>query len=150
MTELPHFTQYDTRLASYAVITREQDGVTEVLLAFWNEGRWTLPGGGVELAETVEEGCVREVFEETGFHVELDGLLGIETDVIPAERRLGDHRGARPMKAVRVIFAAHVVGGELTHEIGGTTNEARWVPLTDVTGLPRVAMVDAALRLALD
>ena len=33
----------------------------------------------------------------------------------------------RPMKAVRVLFDATVVGGELTHELDGTTDEARWV-----------------------
>jgi 8-oxo-dGTP diphosphatase len=151
VSELPHFTDYDTRLASYAVILRERDGATEVLLALWNDGaggRWTLPGGGVELAETVEEGCVREVLEETGYRVGLTGLLGIETDVIPAERRLGEHAGPRPMKAVRVLFRARILGGELTNEVDGTTDEARWFTLPDVASLTRVAMVDVAVRLA--
>ena len=52
------FLEYDTRLAAYAVIVDEQD---RILLALWNEGAepsWTMPGGGVELHETAEEGAV--------------------------------------------------------------------------------------------
>ncbi|WP_216653988.1 NUDIX hydrolase [Nocardioides sp. zg-DK7169] len=135
---------YDTRLAAYAVIIERG----RVLLALWNEPsqkRWTLPGGGVELHETPEEGVVREVREETGYDVELLGLLGVDTSVIPAERRLAGE--GRPLKAVRVLYAARVVGGELTHELDGTTDEARWHPLADVPSLPRVAAVDVALDL---
>src|SRR5262245_42640675 len=64
------FTEYDTRLGAYAVVVR--DG--QVLLALWNEPdgpQWTLPGGGVELQEALEEAVVREVREETGYDVAL-------------------------------------------------------------------------------
>jgi 8-oxo-dGTP diphosphatase len=140
-----HFTEYDTRLAAYAVIVDDQD---RVLLALWNEGaqrRWTLPGGGVDLEEQADEGAVRELREETGYDVELGRLLGVDSYVIPGERRLMDTD--RLMKAVRVVYEARVVGGELTHEVDGTTDEARWVPLADVAGLPRVSLVDIGLDL---
>lgn len=147
---LLHYTEYDTRLASYAVIVHSTDGGTpEVLLALWNEPerkRWTLPGGGTELHESPEEGCVREVREETGYDVVLTGLLGIETDVVPAEGRFSST--SRPLKAVRVFYTARVVGGELSREENGTTDEARWHPLSDVAGLERVSMVDTGLGLA--
>jgi 8-oxo-dGTP diphosphatase len=146
--EKPHYTDYDTRLAAYVVVVRGE----QLLLALWNEGdrkRWTLPGGGVELYETPEEGAVREAREETGYDVELTGLLGIETDVFSADqRRRGPGRDSgRPLKAVRVFYAARIVGGELTDEADGTTDEARWVPLADVPNLRRVSMVDTGLRL---
>lgn len=146
---LPHYTDYDTRLAAYGVISRDTAAGVEVLLALWNEEarkRWTLPGGGVELQETTEEGAVREVREETGYDVELVGLLGIETDVFDAAQRSTDTD--RPLKAVRVFYRARIVGGRLTHEEDGTTDEARWFPLADVASLPRVSMVDTGLRLA--
>ena len=44
-----------------------------------------------------------------------------------------------------MIFAATVVGGELTREVDGTTDEARWIPLAEVPGLGRVGLVDVAL-----
>jgi 8-oxo-dGTP diphosphatase len=145
VSELPHYTEYDTRLAAYAVIRDDED---RILLALWNEGaekRWTLPGGGVELDESVEQGAVREVLEETGYDVRLDGLLGVDSYVFPAAQR--SNGSDRPLKAVRVVFAATVTGGELTPEVDGTTDEARWIPLAEVPSLPRVALVDVALGL---
>lgn len=141
-----HYTDYDTRLAAYAVIT---DDAGHVLLALWNEGsrrQWTLPGGGVELHESVEQGVVREVKEESGYDVELGDLLGVDTYVIGPERRLNG--SGRPMKAVRALFAARVVGGELTHERDGSTDEARLISVHEVGGLDRVSVVDIGLRMA--
>jgi 8-oxo-dGTP diphosphatase len=139
-----HHTEYDSRLAAYAIVVDERE---RVLLALWNEAErplWTLPGGGVELAETVEEGAVREVREETGYDVELGRLLGVDTHVIPPEQRTVDRD--RWFKGIRVVFEATVVGGELRAELDGTTDEARWIPLGDVAELDRVELVDVGLR----
>ncbi|HEU4811746.1 MAG TPA: NUDIX domain-containing protein [Nocardioides sp.] len=145
MSEPVPFTDYDTRLAAYAVVVDDRD---RILLALWNEGpepEWTMPGGGVELHESTEEGVVRELREETGYDVRVGAILGVDTHVVPVERRLVPT--GRPMKSVRVVFEAEVVGGELTHEVEGTTDEARWIPLDEVAGLSRVSLVDTAIRL---
>ncbi len=142
------YTDYDTRLAAYAVIVDRSTGADRVLLALWNEAdapRWTLPGGGVELHESVEDGAIREVREESGYDVELTGLLGVHSYVVPVERRLS--RSRRPMRAVRVIFSARVVGGELTQEVDGTTDEARWWALDEVAALPQVGLVGIGLEM---
>lgn len=139
------FRDYDTRLAAYAVVV---DGEDRVLLALWNEGAepaWTLPGGGVDLHETVQAAAVREVREETGYDVELTRVLGVDSFVVPAAEN-ADARG-RPYKSVRVVFEGHVAGGELTHETDGTTDEARWIPRGEVPTLACVPLVDAALEL---
>lgn len=140
-----HYTDYDTRLAAYAVVVDEQ---RRVLLARWNGGsrpQWTMPGGGVELHESVEEAAVREVLEETGYDVRLEELLGVDSWVMPPQQRFADTD--RPLKAVRVVFRATVTGGELRHEVGGSTDEAAWVPIADVPGLERVSLVDASLAM---
>lgn len=139
------FTDYDTRLAAYAVILDEADRILLALRNVAPEPQWTLPGGGVELGETVEQAVVRELREETGYDVGVGPLLGIASWVVPAAERIISTD--RPMKSVRVLFHATVVGGELTHEVQGTTDEARWVPLAEVPALPRVPVVDTALNL---
>jgi len=139
------FREHDTRLAAYALIVDDQE---RVLLASWNEPaepQWTMPGGGVELHETPAEGAIRELREETGYDVELLQVLGVDTHVIPAQERIEPPE--RPLKSVRVIYDARIVGGELRHEVDGTTDEARWIPLSEVSSLTRVDLVDAALAL---
>ena len=136
----------DTRVGAYAVLV---DDARRVLLALWNEGArpaWTVPGGGVEEGETPEQAAVREVREETGYDVELVRLLGEDTFTVPPGRRLDGRR--RPLVSVRLVFEARIVGGELTREVGGTTDEAAWIAISEVSGLERVDLVDTALRLA--
>jgi 8-oxo-dGTP diphosphatase len=137
---------HDTRVGAYAVLI---DDAERILLALWNEGptpAWTVPGGGVEEGESPEEAAVREVREETGYEVELVRLLGEDRLTVPAGERLDGV--LRPLTAVRLVFEARIVGGELAHEVGGTTDEAAWIPIEEVPGLPRVDLVDAVLRLA--
>ncbi|WP_309082180.1 NUDIX domain-containing protein [Zhihengliuella sp.] len=140
---------WDTRLAAYCVVVREG----RILLALWDmrasrpdfRPRWTLPGGGVDLGEQAEAGAVREVAEETGYDVAVTSLLGVETGVIPSGQRL--HGEGRPLQTVAVMYAAEIVGGDLAHEVGGTTSRAAWFDLDEVASLDRVARVDEALRL---
>ncbi len=66
-------------------------------------GRWALPGGFVEVGETVEEAAAREAAEETGLAVEMARLVGVYSE---PER---DPRGHN----VSVAFLARVLSGEL-------------------------------------
>ena len=64
--------------------------------------------------------------------------------VVPAAKR---HHGSVPLYAMRIVYRAHVVGGKLANEVGGSSDEARWFPLGDVASLKRVSLLDIALRM---
>jgi 8-oxo-dGTP diphosphatase len=140
--------EHDVRIGAYAVVVDAED---RVLLALWNEAAtpaWTLPGGGAEEGETPGQAALREVREETGYEVELVRLLGEDVFTIPAE---GRPRGRdRPLVSRRIVFEGRIVGGELRHEVGGTTDMAAWIALAEVAALERVALVDVGLRLLSD
>lgn len=136
----------DIRIAAYGVII---DG-SRMLLAHWNEhGRngWTVPGGGVEGIEHPSEAVVREIYEETGYHAKVEELLGVDTMIVPAEQRTN---ATGPLYALRIIYRASITGGELRNEVGGSSDEARWVELDEISTLKRVSLLDIAVRLYRD
>ena len=63
-------------------------------------GKWTFPAGFVDRGEKVEDAAIREVFEETGYIVELDKLIGVYSQ--------------KNDPIILIVYGGHVVGGEIT------------------------------------
>jgi 8-oxo-dGTP diphosphatase len=107
------------------------------------QGQWALPGGFVDVGETVEAAARREAHEETGLEVELLALLGVYSD--PAR----DPRG----HTVSVVYLAKPAGGALS--AGDDAASARlFAPDEDVSlafdhGAVVRDAIDAARRLNL-
>lgn len=130
------------RVAAYALITRGEGASQEILLPHWNEGGmsgWTLPGGGVEPGEHPADGAVREVKEESGYDVRLTALLGVDSAVLSSSATGDD------MQALRILYRAEILGGELAVEVDGTTDDVAWHALSEVPQLRRVHAVDWAI-----
>ena len=74
-----------------------------------DNGRWCIPGGGMDPGESVEEACVREVYEETGLHVETTRLVGVYTN----PGMVVEYADGNVIQPVAISFEAVVTGGEM-------------------------------------
>jgi len=85
---------------------------------FW-KGRWILPGGMLMVGETIDDGIVREVAEETGLTVEV-----VESEIDPTERIVREE-GRVTLHVVYIVRRARVLEGTVMP--GSDVGEAIWV-----------------------
>lgn len=121
----------------------------KILLTHWRRGHlhgWTLPGGGIEAGEDPRDAVVREVLEETGLNAKAGRLIGVDSRVMIREEV---PEGTAPeLHTIRIVYRATVQDGPLRHEVGGSSDEARWVPLKDISTLKTLSLVQTGLRFA--
>jgi 8-oxo-dGTP diphosphatase len=91
-------------------------------------GEWSIPGGVLEVGETLRQAAVREVLEETTLEIEPISLLGVYDRVLrDADERTLYHY-------VLIDFLCRRVSGE--PQASGDADEVRWFTKTEVAGLP--------------
>jgi 8-oxo-dGTP diphosphatase len=106
------------------------------------KGDWSIPGGLLELGETVRQAAERETVEETGLKVRATELLGV------FDRVVTDEEGRTLYHYVLVDFLCNVISGEL--KCAGDADDARWFTAEEVGKLPLAEDTAAVIRLALD
>ncbi|MFD7402490.1 NUDIX hydrolase [Streptomyces sp. NPDC059866] len=133
------------RVAAYAICVRDGQVLLARSPAPDGTPEWVLPGGGMEHGEDPYDTVRREVREETGYRIEVTGILGVHSlhRTFPGRR----FRQATDQHGVRLVYEGTVVGGELRHEIGGSTDMAAWHELDAVAALRRIGLVDLGLKL---
>ena len=131
-----------TRIAAYGLILDEPRMILCRISAEIprHQGRWTLPGGGIDFGEDPADARVREVREETGLHVRPKSLAAV--DSVHLDREDASHQG------IRIIYFAELLGGTLTNEGQGTTDQCAWWSPEDARALRLVGLARVGLDLA--
>lgn len=95
-----------------------------------DSGYWALPGGTMDLGESISQTVVREVKEETGLQVEPTGLVGIYTD----PDHIIEYSDGEVRQQFNVCYTARVIGGSLT--ISDESTSLRFVAIDELESLP--------------
>ena len=91
------------------------------------QGRWSIPGGVLEVGETLKKAAVREALEETGLTIEPGELLGVFERVLP------DEQGRMKYHYVLIDFLCRRVTGELA--AGDDAEDVRWFRRDELAAL---------------
>ncbi len=94
-----------------------------------DNGRWCLPGGGMDPGESAAEACVREVLEETGLEVKITKLVGIYT----SPDLLIEFPDGKKIQPVAFSFEAEITGGELG--LSGETIDFGWYTVAEMEAM---------------
>lgn len=109
-----------------------------------DNGRWCLPGGGMDAGESFAEACEREVWEETGLKVRATRLLGLYSN----PDQLVIYPDGNKAFFVVANFEVEILGGELG--LSDETTDFGYFSLQEMKSMPmhgqHLERVEDALR----
>ncbi|MER5939502.1 NUDIX domain-containing protein [Streptomyces sp. NPDC001928] len=129
-------------VAASAVVVDDQGRV--LLQRRSDSGLWSLPGGGMEMTDSLPGCAVREVKEETGYDIRITGLVGTYTD----PRHVIAYSDGEVRRQFNICFRARAVGGEPA--LSDESTEVRFVHPSELDALPMHHTQRLRLRHALE
>ncbi|WP_433759400.1 NUDIX domain-containing protein [Nocardia sp. CA-135398] len=105
-----------------------------------DSGNWSLPGGVMEIGETLEQCVVRETKEESGLDIEITGLLDIYTD----PEHIIAYADGEVRQEFNITFYGRVVGGRIT--VSDESTEVRFLAQDELADVPVHETVRLRLR----
>lgn len=101
---------------------------------------WALPGGVMHIGESLPDCAVRETREETGFHVEIVGIVGTYTN----PRHIFAYDDGEVRQEFSICFLARPLGGQLAASEEST--DVRWFEPGEIDALPMVPSIRKRLN----
>jgi ADP-ribose pyrophosphatase YjhB (NUDIX family) len=105
-------------------------------------GEWTIPGGLVEVGETLRAATEREVLEETGLVVKAGAVLDVFDSIYP------DAEGRTEYHYVLIDFLCELLSGDL--KPATDISAARWITLAEIDATPLIGFSAQVIRKAFD
>lgn len=121
-----------------AVVTDEAGRI--LLVHKTDNDLWALPGGGMDLGESVIDAAVRETKEETGIDIEVTGLVGTYTN----PRHVLAYDDGEVRQQFSLCFTTRMLGGTL--RTSSETKEVEFVTVADLDG----KNIHPSMRLRID
>jgi ADP-ribose pyrophosphatase YjhB (NUDIX family) len=109
------------------VVVNTDDSV--LMIRRSDNGNWAVPGGAIDLGESVAQAAVRETLEESGVECQVTGIAGICSD--PRHVILYTSNG-EVRQEFSIVLTARALSGQPTTSSEST--EVRWVPAAEVLG----------------
>ncbi|MFJ9444465.1 NUDIX hydrolase [Kitasatospora sp. NPDC101235] len=100
-----------------------------------DNGMWALPGGRMDIGESLAGCGVRETREETGIDVEITGIVGTYTD----PRHVFAYDDGEVRQEFSICLLARPLGGEL--QVSDESHEVAWFTPAETDRLPMVASI---------
>jgi ADP-ribose pyrophosphatase YjhB (NUDIX family) len=121
------------------VVTNEAGDV--LLIQRSDNGNWAIPGGAIDLGESLTQAAIRETREESGITCEITGIVGIYTD--PQHVVLYTSNG-EARQEFSIVLTAQAVNGEPT--LSDESSQVRWVARDELAE----HQMDRSMRLRVD
>jgi ADP-ribose pyrophosphatase YjhB (NUDIX family) len=123
-----------TIIPSVNVIVENDKG--EILLIQRSDnGNWALPGGAIDIGESLTQAAIREVQEETGITCQITGLVGIYTDPKHIILYTSNNEARQEFS---IVLKANILTGALT--CSDESSDVKWIDPAEITGPMQGAM----------
>ncbi|MFC5751686.1 NUDIX domain-containing protein [Actinomadura rugatobispora] len=119
----PNAPKANSLVPSVNVVVENDKGEILMIRRTDNEN-WALPGGAIDLGESVAQAAIRETKEETGIDVEVTGLVGIYSDPKHVIRYTSNNEVRQEFS---ILLAALPFGGRMRRSAESSSVE--WVPI---------------------
>ncbi|WP_330233878.1 NUDIX domain-containing protein [Nocardia sp. NBC_00508] len=97
-----------------------------------DNGMWALPGGKMELGESLADCGIRETKEETGIDIQITGIIGTYTN----PRHVFAYDDGEVRQEFSICLLGKAVGGELS--VSDESHEVAWFSSAEIDSLPMV------------